>query len=61
MLKKQMTVIELFFNDGRPFWNINDVNTLRQNDDECRHQTIIIVKVVNDAAPWSCRQKSEKN
>ena len=57
MLKKQMTVIELFFNDGRPFWNINDVNPLHQNDDKCHHQIVIIAQVVNDAAPWSCRQK----
>ena len=46
-----MTVIEPFFNNGRALRNINDVNPLRQNDDECRHQVIILVKVVNDATP----------
>ena len=32
--------------------NVDDTNPLRQNDDEYRHQIVIIGKVVNDAAPW---------
>ena len=33
--------------------NISDADPLRHNDDECRHQIVILFKVVNDAAPWS--------
>ena len=35
--------------------NINDGNLFSQNDNECRHQIIILVKVYNDAAP--CREE----
>ena len=31
--------------------NISDADPLRHNDDECRHQIVILFKVVNDAAP----------
>ena len=41
------------FNNGRAIGNISDINLLRQNDDKCHHQIVILVKVVNDAAtPW---------
>ena len=47
-----MTEIEQLLNNGRTLWNITDGNPLCQNDDKCHHQIIILVKVVNDAAPW---------
>ena len=31
--------------------NINNVNPLRHNDDLCRHPMVILLEVVNDAAP----------
>ena len=45
-------VIEPLINNGKVLWNITDNNLLGQNDDECHHQIIILVKVVNDTAPW---------
>ena len=47
-----MTVIEPFFNNYSALHNMNDINPLCQNDGECRHQLVILVKAVNDAAPW---------
>ena len=38
--------------NSRLLWNITDGNLLRQNDDKCHHQIVILVEVVNDAAPW---------
>ena len=44
-------VIELFINNDKALRNITDGNPLCQNDDEWRHQIVILVKVVNDAFP----------
>ena len=49
----KMMVIEPFFNNDRALYNLNDDNPLRQNDDECHNQMVILVKVINDAAPCS--------
>ena len=39
--------------NGKALRNITDGNPLHQNDNQCSHQVIILVKVVNDAAaPW---------
>ena len=32
--------------------NINNGNPLRHSDDLCRRQIVILLEVVNDAAPW---------
>ena len=45
-------VIEPLINNGKVLWNITDNNLLGQNDEQCHHQIIILVKVVNDASPW---------
>ena len=50
-----MTEIEPLINIGKALPNITDGNLLRQNDDKCRHEIIILVQVVNDAAPWSAK------
>ena len=39
--------------NSRALRNITDNNPLHQNDDECRHQIVILVKVIHKAAPWS--------
>ena len=39
-------VIELFINNDKALRNITDGNP---NDDECRHQIVILFKAVNDA------------
>ena len=44
-----MTVTEPFINNGKGLRNITDNNLLRQNDEECRHQIVTFVYVVNDA------------
>ena len=31
---------------------INNGNLLRHNDDLCHHQIVILLQVINDAAPW---------
>ena len=41
-------VIEPLLNNGRVLRNISDDNLLSQNDDEWRHQIVILVKLVND-------------
>ena len=46
-----MTVIEPLIKNGKALRNINYVNQLLHNDDECRHQIVILVHVVNDDAP----------
>ena len=38
-------------NDGMALPNINNGNPLRHNDDLCRHPIVILLEVVNDAAP----------
>ena len=49
--KNTMTEIERILNDAMALPNINNGNPLRHNDDLCRHQIVILLKVVNDAAP----------
>ena len=44
--------IERILNDSMALQNISDADQLRHNDDECRHQIVILFKVINDAAPW---------
>ena len=39
----QMTVIERMFNDNMALRNIYDADPLRHNDDEYRHQIVILV------------------
>ena len=39
-----MMVIEPFFNNGKALNNMNNINLLRQNDDEWHHQIIILVR-----------------
>ena len=46
-----MTEIEPLINNGKALRNITDCNPLHQNDVKCRNQIVILVKVVNDAAP----------
>ena len=38
-----MTEIERMFNDDMVLRNINDANPLRHNDNEDRHQIVILV------------------
>ena len=45
-----MVEIEWILNDAMTLLNINNGNPLRHNDDLCRHQIIILLEVVNDAA-----------
>ena len=45
------TVISRHYNDDMALPNINNGNPLRHNDDLCRHQIVILLEVVNDAAP----------
>ena len=47
-----MTEIERMFNDAMALPNINNGNPLNHNDDLCRHRIVILLEVVNDAAPW---------
>ena len=47
-----MTEIERILNDAMALPNINNGNPLCHNDYLCRHQIIILLEVVNDAAPW---------
>ena len=49
---KKMTEIEQILNDTMALLNINNGNPLCHNDDLCCHQIIILLEVVNDAAPW---------
>ena len=46
-----MVEIERILNDSMALRNISDTDQLRHNDDECRHQIVILFKVINDAAP----------
>ena len=46
------TEIERISNDGMALRNISDADPLCHNDVECRHQNVILFKVVNDATPW---------
>ena len=46
-----MTEIERILNDAKALLNINNDNPLRHNEDLCRHQIVILLEVVNDAAP----------
>ena len=39
-------------NDAMALPNINNGNPLRHSDDLCRRQIVILLEVVNDAAPW---------
>ena len=45
-----MSEIEQILNDGLALSNFTDSNPLR-HDDKYRHQIIILIQVVNDAAP----------
>ena len=45
-------IIVIVINNGKALRNITDSNQLRQNDEECFHQIVILVKIINDAAPW---------
>ena len=47
-----MTEIERILNDSMALPNINNGNPLCHNDDFCRHPIVILLEVVNDAAPW---------
>ena len=49
--KIKMAVIEPVFCNDTALQCMDDGNRLSHNDNECRHHTIIFVKVVNDAAP----------
>ena len=40
-----------------PLQNITKGNPLCQNDNECHHQIVILVTVINYAAPWSLEIK----
>ena len=48
--KIKMTEIEWILNDAMALPNINNGNPLRHYDDLCRHQIVILLEVVNDAA-----------
>ena len=48
----KMTEIERILNDAMALPNINNGNPLCHNDDFCRHPIVILLEVVNDAAPW---------
>ena len=39
------------FNDAMELLNINNGNLLRHNDNLCRHRMVILLEVINDAAP----------
>ena len=43
MWEIKMTEIERMFNDDMALWNIFDANPLSHNDDEYRHQMVILV------------------
>ena len=43
--------IEPLINNAKALRNITDDNPLGHNDAECRHQIVILVEVINDAAP----------
>ena len=47
-----MTEIERILNDAMALPYINNGNPLRHNDDLCCPQIVILLQVVNDAAPW---------
>ena len=47
---KMMEIVRML-NDDMALRNIYDADPLRHNDDEYRHPIVILVKVVNDAAP----------
>ena len=49
--KNKMTEIEPLLSNGKALWNITDRNPLHQNNDELHHEIVILVKVVNGAAP----------
>ena len=46
-----MTDIERILNDAMALPNINNGNLLCHNDDLYRHQIVILLEVINDAAP----------
>ena len=47
-----MTEIEQILNDAMALPNINNGNPLRHYDDLCCHQIVILLEVVNGAAPF---------
>ena len=47
----KMMEIDRILNDAMALLNINNGNLLRHNDDLCHHQIVILLEVVNDAAP----------
>ena len=55
-----MTEIEIILNDTMALPNINNGNPLRHNEDLCRHPIIILLEVVNDAAPCKVEVENEQ-
>ena len=49
--KLKLTETEQILNDAMVLPNINNGNPLHHNDDLCRHPIVILLEVVNDAAP----------
>ena len=46
-----MTEIEWLINNGMALQNITDGDPLWQNDDKCRYQIVIFIKIIRDTAP----------
>ena len=51
-----MTEIEWILNNAMALPNINNGNPLHHNDDLYRHPIVILLEVINDAAPWCLMQ-----
>ena len=51
LFQKKLWLIEPLINKGLALRNITDNNPLCNNDAKCRHQIVILLKVVNDATP----------
>ena len=47
-----MTEIERILKNAMALGNINNGNPLCHNDDLCRHQIVILLEDVKDAAPY---------
>ena len=48
-----MTEIEWLLNEDEALQNITDGKPLCHSDDQSRHQIVIFIKIVRDAAPWA--------
>ena len=55
-----MTEIERILNDEMALPNINNGNPLHHNNDLCPHQIVILLEVVNDAAPCQKHLNTEQ-